>query len=264
MSELVYLYGFVPPGSPAPGDLAGIAEAPVAVVDSGVPAFRAVVSSLPATDWSADVLDGRLKDLRWVAARGLEHERVVAWFVDHAEILPASLFTLYTGEPALHAAVAGRGELIAQQLDHFRGLREWDLKVGYDADTLTVHAGALSDEIRAFDAELETAPPGRRYLLEKKRAVLVAAQLTDVARREAIALLDRLEPVAREVRTLPLPRTDRDLPVVLHAALLLDRQAAPAVSDRVTGRGEELRRVGISVDWSGPWAPYRFLRHADD
>lgn len=262
MSDLVYVYGFVPSDGPAvPAHLTGQLGGPVRTL--ALDAFRVVVSDVPLEAFAADRLDARLRDLPWVAERGLEHERVVAWFVDHGHIIPVPLFTLYTGPEALRAAVAERTDDIVAQLERFDGLHEWNLKVGYDADTLSRHVGKLSDEVRAFDGELEAAPPGRRYLLEKKRATVVAGLLSDVARREAMALLDRLAGTARDVRSLPLPRSDRDLPVVLYAALLLDGPGEPAANRAVSDRREELARLGISVDWSGPWAPYRFLRPAD-
>lgn len=263
MSDLVYLYGFVPADAPRPtASLAGQAGGAVDLL--GIGAIGAVVGRVSRADFEGPALDERLRDLGWVAERGLEHERVVAWFVDHAHIVPVPLFTMYTGADALRSAVTGRADEIVAQLRRFRGLREWDLKVAYDAAILDRHLGELSAEIRAVDDELASAPPGRRYLLEKKRAGVAAAALGEVARREALTLLEHLAAAAREVRSLPLPRTDRDLPVVLYAALLLESEAEPAATRTVLTRREELNRVGISVDWSGPWAPYRFLTAADD
>lgn len=262
MTDLVYVYGFIPADSSVrPDGLAGQCGRPVEILDAGP--VRAVIGRVPVDLFAAAPLDARLRDLGWVAERGLEHERVVAWFVDHGDIVPVPLFTIYTGTEALRTAVGPRAGEIVAQLRRFRGLREWDLKVGYDADLLTRHVGELSEEIRAFDGELAAAPPGRRYLLEKKRATVAAGVLSEVARREAMALLDALAGKARDVRSLPLPRADHDLPVVLHAALLLDDAGEPVANRTVADRRAELGRVGISVDWSGPWAPYRFLAAAD-
>ena len=58
---------------------------------------------------------------------------------------------------------------------------------------------------------------------------------------------------------LPIPRADRELPVVLHAALLVEAPAEPALADEVARRAAELDAVGLSIQFSGPWAPYRFL-----
>lgn len=262
-ADVVYLYGFVPADAPAPpATLVGLEDRPVST--SVLDDCRAVISHLPAATYEPALLDARLRDLTWVAQRGLSHERVVAWFVDHAHIIPAPLFTLYSGMDALRAAAAARMDEVTAQLHRFRGLREWDFKAAYDAAVLTVHAAELSDEVRAFDGQIAAAPPGRRYLLEKKRAGVVSAVLEEMARRQADTVFEALAAGARDVRTLPLPRTDQALPVVLHAALLLPESGESGAAALVRQRAEELRSLGISIDWSGPWAPYRFLGPRDD
>ena len=256
--DVLYLYGFVPGDAPdPPTELAGLEGTPVETLPFD--SFRAVISRLPAGSYHAAALDTRLGDLTWVPERGLAHERVVSWFVDHTHILPAPLFTLYSGIEALRDATGARVEELRTRLQALDGLREWDLKVGYDADVLAKHAGELSEQVRAFDAELASSPPGRRYLLEKKRNAVVAGVLGDLARCEAEALLEALAEQARELRALPLPRTEADLPVVLYAALLLEHSGEPEAIRRVRDRSEALGRIGISIDWSGPWAPYRFI-----
>ena len=92
MSDFLYLYGFVPPATPAPTDLTGIAGSPIELLSSGD--VKAVVGRVPAQDYAPDRIEDRLQDLKWVAEQGVAHERVVAWFVDHAQILPAPLFTM--------------------------------------------------------------------------------------------------------------------------------------------------------------------------
>jgi hypothetical protein len=258
VSDVVYLYGFVPAGVDAPaGRLAGIADRPVELVD--VADFQAALSFVPADAYRPDVIEARLEDLRWVAEQGLAHERVVAWFVDRARIVPVPLLTLYTTRAALAAAAAPRAATIAAQLRRFDGLREWDLKVSYRADDLAAHAGELSAEVRALDADIASAAPGRRFLLAKKRSDLLKERVATIARERAQALLDELRRRARDVVVLPIPRAGRDLPVVLHAALLVEAPAEVALADEVARRAAELDAIGLSTQFSGPWAPYRFL-----
>src|SRR5690606_2505134 len=91
VSDIVYLYGFVPADTDTGGVPDGIDGRPVEPVPAG--GAVALVTKLAADTYAAGVLESRLEDLDWVAARGLAHERVVAWCVDHADIVPAPLFT---------------------------------------------------------------------------------------------------------------------------------------------------------------------------
>ena len=99
MSDFVYLYGFVPPDAPAAQDVTGIADSSVELIDAGD--VRGVVSRVPGDAYAPERVEAQLKDLQWVAAQGIAHERVVAWFVDNSQILPVPLFTMYSSLAAL-------------------------------------------------------------------------------------------------------------------------------------------------------------------
>jgi hypothetical protein len=98
----------------------------------GIGDVRAAVSRVVGIDPAT--LESRLEDLAWVGEQGLAHEAVVAWFVDRTDILPVRLFSLHTSEAALRTAVRADADAIAGRLRAFGGLREWNVKVAYDAD----------------------------------------------------------------------------------------------------------------------------------
>jgi hypothetical protein len=257
VSDVVYLYGIVPADAPEPPRaLHGLGDAPVELVPVGNVA--AVVARLPVDAYGADRIESRLDDLAWVGEQGLAHERVVLWFVDHADIIPARLFSLHPDTPALGRALESRMAAIERNLEALAGRREWNLKVAYDASELARRAAEVSDAVRSVDAEIEAAPPGRRYLLERRRAETVKRELAAAARRLADELLQALHAHAEDARVLPLAAGDTGN-VVLTAALLVSRDAEPVMradADRLAAAQQEL---GMIISFSGPWAPYRFM-----
>jgi hypothetical protein len=258
LSDVVYLYGFVPSSANAPAaDVSGIAERAVELV--GVADFQAAISMVPSAEYSTERIEARLQDLAWVAAQGLAHERIVAWFVDRAQIVPVPLFTLYTNTDTLVSTVWSRAADISAQLRRFDGLREWDLKIGYRAADVARHAAELSDDVREIEDRMATAAPGRRFLLERKRDDLVRGIAPTLARTRADQLLAELRPLVHDCVVLTIPRADHDLPVVLHAALLVPVTREASLTDEIARRAAALDAVGLSVQFSGPWAPYRFL-----
>ena len=257
MSAVLYLYGFVPAGTTGPDGVAGLDGAEVRVLDVG-PGLAAVVSDLDADEYSASGIEDHLKDLKWVADRGAHHERVVTWCSDHATIVPARFLTVFTSEPALRAEAHARMPVIMERLRRFRDVREWDLKVSYDAETLSSRMGDLSEKAGALDAEIAGAAAGRRYLLQRKRDELARGEAGDVARRLARGLLDGLRPLAEDVTELELPARRGDLPVVLSAALLVKTDEAAAFERLAGDLTSKLTGRGIHVGLTGPWAPYRF------
>jgi len=263
VSTVLYLYGFVPSGATAPGaGLAGLEGAEVRVLDLGP--LAAVVSHLDARDYSSGSIEAHLQDLGWLADRGAHHERVVTWFSDHSTIVPARFLTVFSSEQALRAEAHERQDEVTGRLSRFRDVREWDLKVSYDFDTLTNHLGELSEEAAALDSEIEAAAPGRRYLLERRRDKVARSETGGVARRLARQLLDDLRSHAEEVTELELPSLRDDLPVVLNAALLVKTDAAGALERSAGEVIPELEARGLHVGLTGPWAPYRFMREDED
>lgn len=258
----IYLYGFTPGDAPAPpADVAGVDGAAVALLP--FEEVSAVVSEVPG-EWDvAEALDERLRDMDWVARQGLAHEGVVAWFVDHGHIVPAPFLTLFSDAAGLAREVASRAPDIRDQLRRFHGLREWDVKVAYDGARVGEHLGELAPEVAALDEEIAAASPGRRFLLQKKRTERVRELTAGVAREQAAQLLDALRAHAQDARVLPLPRADDAVPVVLNAALLVGRSAEASLRAELEGRAPVLERVGIVVQFSGPWAPYRFLKEEE-
>jgi hypothetical protein len=260
MSDIVYLYGFVAKPIAVPPGFSGIHGAAVATLAAGD--VHAVFSRVPADEFSPESIDAQIQDLNWVGARGLEHERVVAWIVDHADILPVSLFALYSSESALQQDANARASDIRRQLDRLQGQREWDFKVSYDQQRLAGHAATIMPEVRAMDAEIESAAPGKRFLLEKKRADVIRRELAAAAHSSAKEILSKTALYATSVVALPIPRAE-GLPVVLNAALLVHRTEEAALQTAFSEATSALLDAGITAQLTGPWAPYRFTQLDD-
>jgi hypothetical protein len=256
VTDFIYLYGFVPADASAPLNITGIAGGTVQLLDVG--AVKAVTSLVPADVYDPAQLEPRMQDLTWVAEQGVAHEVVVAWFVDNAQILPAALFTMYSSTDALTEAVAERAELLSSELQRLRNKREWDVKISFNEKEVAQHAGMLSPRIAEVEKEIAAASPGKRYLLEKRRTDLLKHETRDAASRLANEVVEAVRAHAAEVRILPLPRTADDLPVIMHAAALTERTHETGLVRALGEQQLRLQRYGITVRFSGPWAPYRF------
>lgn len=256
MSEIIYLYGFVPDAARPPKTLGGVNGAPVEIVNAA--GIHAVVSHMPPAEFTPEIIDAQIGNLDWVGARGLEHERVVAWFVDHSEILPAALFTLFSSLDALQQHAIERAHAVHEALARLHGQREWDLKVTWDRNELAAHAADIMESVKSIDAEIAEAAAGRRFLLEKKRADLVKNELSAAARTRAREMLEQIAAHATDVVALPLPRA-AELPVILNAALLVKRSSEGALAEAAGREAAALQQIGIHARLTGPWAPYRFM-----
>jgi hypothetical protein len=257
VSDYVYLYGFVPADAKAPEHLAGIDNRNVSLARAGE--LFAAVSSVPADEFAPARIEARLQDLQWVAEQGAAHEGVVAWFVDHSEILPAPLFTMYSSLEAMQAAVAERADEVGREMQRLHGLREWDLKISFNEHVLTQNAARVSEKVAELDREIAAAPAGKGYLLQKKRSDVLKHEVRHAAHRKAVDVLNAMHASVVETKSLPLPRDAETLPVVLHAALLAHNTRQADIIAQLEQHAHQLRAIGMDLTFSGPWAPYRFM-----
>ncbi|MBW3553576.1 MAG: GvpL/GvpF family gas vesicle protein [Gemmatimonadetes bacterium] len=257
--SVVYLYGFVPADAELPErGLLGVGDAPVELLP--LDGFAAAIGRPDSAVYSAAPLEARTGDMEWMAEQGLRHEQVVAWFVDHSTIVPSRLLTLFSSDDALRDAVATSTE-IRSDLERFTGTREWDLKIVWDPAVFAGHLAQVSDEVAELDRQIAEASPGKRFLLERKRKDIARTEGRVVARRLAVELLDDLREDSDESVLLPPPPDNA--PVVLNAALLVRTQREPAVLARAAAARDRLGEIGLTVAFTGPWAPYRFTERSD-
>jgi hypothetical protein len=257
VSDYVYLYGFVPADAPVPQHLAGINNSHVTLARAGE--LYAAVSHVPAEEFAPARIEARLQDLQWVAEQGVAHEGVVAWFVDHSEILPAPLFTMYSSLEALTAAAAERANEVGREMQRLNGLREWDLKISFNESLLTQNGAQVSGKVAELDREIAAAPAGKAYLLQKKRTEVLKHEVRHAAHRKAVDVLNAMHASVVETKSLPLPRDADTLPVVLHAALLARTGQHGEIVAQLEQHAQKLRAIGMDLTFSGPWAPYRFM-----
>ena len=256
--SVVYLYGFTPAATTLPDrGLLGVGDVEVELVELGE--FSAVVGRLDAPGFAGDALEQNSGDVEWMAEQGLRHEQVVAWFVDHASILPSRLLTLFSGVDALRDRVEEDRSTIQSRLDRFGPLDEWDLRVSYESDRVMEHIAEISGEVEELDRQISEASPGKRFLLEKKRKDLARSESRTAAARLARELLASLRPLAEEVVTVDPPGDAP--PATLTAALLVRRDRRDRVRSVVAAEGARVESLGLNVRLTGPWAPYRFLAH---
>lgn len=255
--SIIYLYGFAGDGARTPeGGLLGVGDAEVEQLE--LDGFVAVIGRVDPGVYGGEALDENCQNVEWVAEQGLHHEQVVAWYVDHFGILPSSLLTLFSTEEALRAEARKDADRIRDTLERFDGLREWDLKVGHDVDALMDHLAEVSPRVAALDRQIEEASPGKRFLLNKKRADLARTEGREAARRLGRELLSDLEEHAADSVRLDPP--DAESGVTVNAALLVARAAEDSLHAAFRERLTRLEELGVTASLTGPWAPYRFLR----
>ena len=259
METLAYLYGIVAAdAADPPPDLAGIDGGAVRVVRGE--RVCAVVSDVAAAGYADEVLDARLADLAWVGERGLAHERVLDWYAERGPVIPLSLFSLHRDDERVRERFAAEAERYERSLERLRGHREWGVKLWRDHTRLGEHLAELSPAVAALAAEIETAPPGRRFLLERKREALRAEELRRVSARVSHEVYAQLSGEARNSVTIPItaPPGSPAKTLVLYGAFLVPDERFAGFQRRLSELAATFQPTGFDFEFTGPWPPYHF------
>src|SRR5690349_14755540 len=125
--SIVYVYGIVPAETPLTGIPTGLDDARVSVeYHAGV---GALVSTLDAELYAPAAIEEGSGDVEWLSPRAVAHDRVLTWASDHGAVVPLPMFSLFSGEEALHRMLSDRSTQLARALARVGRGREYALRV---------------------------------------------------------------------------------------------------------------------------------------
>ena len=257
-----YVYGIVPEDTSVTSAPAGIDDAGVAVErHAGV---AALVSVLADPDYAPTAIEANSGDVEWLSPRAVAHDRVLTWASDHGAVVPLPMFSLFSGEDAVHRMLSDRSSQLASTLERVGRGREYALRV-YRVDAeLMAATTALSPRLAAMASAAAAASPGQRYLLERKLDGERKTEMRVVTQRIVEEIADALSPHAVSVARSPIPKAaDADAAargtMVLNAAFLVAPTSLEAFQKTLTMLVERHGPHGLRFDFTGPWPPYHFV-----
>ncbi len=258
-ATVVYAYGLVRAGFDASGAPGGLDDAPVRVLGAG--AFGALASVLPKSGYSADIVERNSGDVHWLSPRAMAHDRVLTWAQEHGGVVPMPMFSLWASEDALTQSLLGRAAELKTVFARVHGADEFGLRVHRRDAEMIAKVHELDPGIAELKRAAEQAPPGQRYLLERKLADQAKAAARAASQRMAKELFDSLRAISRDAMARPLTPNQAatpDVTMVLNGAFLVDRARLDEFRAAVAARIKEYEARGLAFDFTGPWPPYNF------
>lgn len=236
----------------------GVEDGAVGLVPIG--GLAAIVSEVPDAAYTADALNARLEDLRWVGERGLAHERVLEWFTDRSSVVPLRPFSLHLSEQKLTERLMADEARLTALLQRLEGRQEWGVKLWRDRTSALRHADELSPALADISRQIEQASPGKRFLLQKKRDGMLNEELRTAGVELARSVLNELRPLAERAAALDVPNMPvaAERALLLHAVFLVKLEAVDAFERRVAELSKEYHGRGFEIELSGPWPAYHF------
>jgi Gas vesicle synthesis protein GvpL/GvpF len=262
-----YVYGIVPESTPMTSVPGGIDDAGVAIErHAGV---AALVSVLDDSGYAPSSIEASSGDVEWLSPRAVAHDRVLTWASDHGPVVPLPMFSMFSGQTALHRMLSDRSSQLGATLARVGRGREYALRVyRVDAELLAA-VPSLSPRLAALADTAAAASPGQRYLLERKLDGERKTEMRAVTQQIVGEIVDLLSPHALSVARSPIPKAaDADVAargtMILNAAFLVAPASVDAFQRTLTSLVERHGPHGLRFDFTGPWPPYHFVTETTD
>ncbi|QBJ93486.1 gas vesicle synthesis protein [Streptomyces seoulensis] len=246
--EYVYAVGL--------GDLVLDGTAPVTGVDGGTVrtvgggrGLTALVSTVPADRFAEEHLPRQLEDLERLEAIARAHHAVVDAAFATATVLPMRLATVYHDRARVAAMLDEQHPYFEELLRTLDGHVELGLKV-YAEPKAAAPAGG---------PEPADASPGRAYL-QRRRAERRRAQDTYGAARESAERAAEVASALASARAVHRPQQGEWSggrgENVSNEAYLVPRQDVERFRAELGAVASDV--PGVTIEVTGPWAPYSF------
>ncbi|MFC6087089.1 GvpL/GvpF family gas vesicle protein [Sphaerisporangium aureirubrum] len=243
-------------------ELTGVSGAPVRAVErAGLVAY---VSTVPLSEFGDAPLRRSLEDLDWVGETARAHHRVVETVAHDAATAPVRLVTVYAGDEGVAEMLDRRGAELRAVLSEVSGRHEWGVKA-YASGAARPAGGPPEEEQDAGgrpgdggrDEAGRAGGPGTEYLRRRKAGLRSREDRQRACAEHAERIHSALAAVAvdcRRHRPQDPQLSGRDDPMLLNGAYLVDRDRQAEFTAVLDG----LRGPGVSIELTGPWAPYSF------
>ncbi len=212
-----------------------------------------VTSAVPASEYEEGPLNERLQDLEWLAPRAASHQEVNGKLVELADaVIPLAFGAIYRDDEGVRELLRSRADDFADRLRAVEGRAEWIVSIERDGS-----GAPTGGAVRALDDEIAASPPGRAFLLGKRRDEVIREERRTRDAAVAEETWATIEAIAERVY--------REALIEDPTATAIARFSVLARRDREVELGDVVRRLGATgvsegyrVRLSGPWPAYRF------
>ena len=210
----------------------------------------------PLPRYSAATIEKRLKDLDWVSACAVAHERVVEHVSALGNTIPMKLFTLFSSDAKATAELGRARVRLRAVMRRIEGRQEWGVRVSVDEATARTRARE-----RAQDAAAGLGA-GAGFLTRKRQEHKEVRDILDLGRTAADEVFEAIARHSDETQRRPPVKGEPGLRLLLDAAFLVPVERAAAFRESVRKEAERLAGHGYRVVLTGPWPAYNFVAGA--
>ena len=258
-SELgLYLYGIVHANVRISGDLPGVdARHEVFLLEGNE--LAAIVSSVPLEEFDEEQLRENLNDVVWLEEKARAHEAVLEAMLESTTVVPTRLCTIFRDEKQLREMMGREGAALVEALERLDGKSEWGAKAFAEPGALDRAAAARADERSGG----EVLSPGAAYMDRRRREARGREEAEEIADGWAQQIHEHLAHGAAEALLNPLQRREvsgREGDMLLNGVYLVEDESVARFRELAAELDRDYREQGVSVELTGPWPAYNFVK----
>jgi len=251
----LWLYAISRAGHPLPErveaiDSSGKVES---IVEGPLAAFATPVD---LRQFSQQAVDSHTGDVEWLGAIGYRHQAVMEALMRGGTVIPLRAFTMFGSRQMIEAQLRNARNDFLRVLERLDGKQEWTLRIEFEPQKWNDALTSRVDSLRTLSDEIESAAPGKAFLLKKKldderKRVSREAETEVVGEIEQQVLSKlRCETVAesRQQREGAFPQIN----------VLINRDEEAVLQELHRDLTDRYSREGITLAVTGPWPPYTF------
>ena len=209
-----------------------------------------VQSQVPLERYGSPHLETALRDVEWVSAAALGHQRVVEFFTRQSgsTVVPLKLCTLFSSLPLAEREITRQRETLQRVAKRLEGREEWGVRI-----LRTVARGRIADT---------PAASGAAFLAARKAARESARGVSAAALTAAEEVFSTLVSLSAEHKRRSSSQAAGPAPL-LEAAFLVSRRRRAPFQSAARRAATELASAGAALTMSGPWPAYSFVSEGD-
>jgi hypothetical protein len=222
-----------------------------------------IIKYVSDKDFGENNLKKNISDVVWLDRKVREHLDVITCIMQTLGVIPFNFGTLYKSEISLRQFATKYADVFKKNLYYLEGKEEWAVKSYCSKKKIVENISLLSKNISDIDALIQTASPGKAYILGKKKKDIIENEIISIYNLFSKNIFTRFNDFAEEYRLNPIPSfeiTERGDDMILNAVFLIKKEVVASfvkLSDQLPLQHDN---IGLILELTGPWPSYSFVK----
>lgn len=225
--------------------------------------FYAIVKFVSPNDFSEENLKNNFGNLLWIDKHAREHILIISELMKKNTVIPFKFGTIFNSEKNLGRFVEDYSVSLKENIINIAGKQEWAVKIYCHRPTLNRQIVETNEDIIKFEQEIQKSTPGKAFLLKRKKTELVEKEVEKVmgiCGQSGYEKLNEISDMTTLNKTLPKDVTERQDDMILNLACLISEDNLNEFNDVIAQHQEKYRNSGLTIEISGPWPSFSFIR----